>query len=231
MLDTKVTHIFFDLGETLFQPLPEKVAQENLMAVAQLDSSVESNARVIQVFDQVKRRVAEEFRSRSYYDHKELVRESCRRAFLDLKMRNADELAAIYCEKQRQAVIELLTPQPDCQDVLLELHANGYAIAIVSNIDNDWIDPLAEKWRLAEHVGLILSSETARSCKPDSKIFFEACRRLDCEPSKVLFVGDSEENDIVGAKRLGMFTARFDTSGTSPTQANVSIANLTELVT
>lgn len=231
MLDSNVTHIFFDLGETLFQPLPEQVAQENLISVAQSDSSHESNARIIQVFDHVKRKVADEFRSRSFYYHGEFVRESCRRAFRELKIRNADELAAIYCEKQRKAVIELLTPQPECWDVLNDLHASGYVIAIISNIDNDWIEPLAEKWNLAEHVSLILSSETARSCKPDSGIFLEACRKLDCDPSQVVFVGDSEENDIAGAKRLGMFTARFDTSGTSPTQANRSISNLTELLT
>jgi len=42
--------------------------------------------------------------------------------------------------------------------------------------------------------------------KPDPRIFREACRRLGCEPSQVLHVGDDLELDVLAARSAGLQT-------------------------
>ncbi len=41
-------------------------------------------------------------------------------------------------------------------------------------------------------------------CKPNPRIFQMACERLEVEPREVLMIGDNLEQDIQGARALGM---------------------------
>ena len=47
-------------------------------------------------------------------------------------------------------------------------------------------------------------SEAAGCKKPDPRIFQLACDELGVAPGDCWFVGDHPENDILGARRLGM---------------------------
>ena len=61
-----------------------------------------------------------------------------------------------------------------------------------------------------EHlVDFSLSSEAARSCKPDRQIFEIAKRKMGLNKSELLFVGDSIEHDIFGSKRYGIQNVFF----------------------
>lgn len=71
--------------------------------------------------------------------------------------------------------------------------------------------------------------------KPDPEIFLEACRRIGVRPEKVLMVGDSWENDLLGARRVGMPVVACDRLGRiSEEQARAAgiprIRNLIELL-
>ena len=222
--------MFFDLGETLFKPLPEQVSVDNLLQVAKSASVDAPSEQIVELFKSTKEEVSEELRGESFYYHRDFVREACRRTFRALLNTDANELAHTYFEIQSISVINLLEPRSDCLSVLQALRNDGSVTAIVSNIDNDWLFPLVDKWQLGRKTDLILSSETAKSCKPHSKIFLDACSYLDCEPSDVLFVGDSEENDVGGAKILGMKTARLNIEGKSQTQADLHIKSLSDLL-
>jgi putative hydrolase of the HAD superfamily len=63
---------------------------------------------------------------------------------------------------------------------------------------------MLELTQLEPHFHSILSSEQAQSCKPDPAIFTEALRRAGCVPGEALFVGDSLQQDIAGANRVGL---------------------------
>ncbi|WP_100444321.1 HAD family hydrolase [Glycomyces xiaoerkulensis] len=88
----------------------------------------------------------------------------------------------------------------DTLATLVALKAQGYPIALVSNIGFDarpvlrhlGIDRFIDAWVLSYEVGF---------CKPDEKIFYAACHALDVEPSRVLMVGDSVAD--AGAGRIG----------------------------
>ncbi len=59
----------------------------------------------------------------------------------------------------------------------------------------------------------MVSSESARSYKPNPEIFLEALAQFECEPSEAIYVGDSQEDDIVGAKGVGMQVAWLNRTG------------------
>jgi putative hydrolase of the HAD superfamily len=67
--------------------------------------------------------------------------------------------------------------------------------------------------------------------KPEPAPFREAARLLDIDPKRVVFVGDSEECDIEGAKRVGMRTVRITAwaPSTGPTNADAVIHSLSQL--
>jgi len=52
----------------------------------------------------------------------------------------------------------------------------------------------------------VMTSEIAKAYKPNPKIFLEALKLLRCNSKEVLFVGDSQQDDIVGAKNVGLST-------------------------
>ena len=61
-----------------------------------------------------------------------------------------------------------------------------------------------------EHV--VVSSEVGAD-KPSPKIFTNALERFGVEPSDVVFVGDSPEEDWAGAERAGMQVFRLQRPG------------------
>jgi putative hydrolase of the HAD superfamily len=99
----------------------------------------------------------------------------------------------------------------DTTHALLEtLRERGYKLALVSNA----FDPpellhhdlaalgVAERLDTA-----IFSSELGRR-KPDPVIFREALSRIEVEPARALFVGDTIATDIAGAAAVGMRTCQ-----------------------
>src|SRR5262249_8435669 len=89
-------------------------------------------------------------------------------------------------------------------DTLTELRRRGLHLGIVSNIDQDQLEHLIDLAQLRRYFDSLLSSEHARSCKPDSAIYEEALRRAGCAAEEALFVGDTLLQDIAGANRMGM---------------------------
>ena len=89
---------------------------------------------------------------------------------------------------------------PEVKDVLSDLKEN-YVLGILSNTDDETL------FSAVKHTGLemnyILTSEQAKSYKPNTDIFLRACNDLGLNKDKVVYVGNSL-NDIVGAKKAGL---------------------------
>ena len=60
---------------------------------------------------------------------------------------------------------------------------------------------------------VVVSSESARCYKPNPDIFFSAFEALGADPDQTLYVGDSQEDDIVGARRAGISVAWLNRDG------------------
>ena len=223
--------VLFDLGDTLFEPLPREYGQRNLLTFARQVDVTEPDEAVIETFAEAKRIVAHHFAQRAFYTHREFIATAFR-SCCDALGKNGSSTADAYATAQRDSVVEHLSPRTDCFATLDELNRRGHRLGIVSNIDDDWLTPLIDRWQLGERVDAILSSESAHSCKPDQRIFHLACEQHDCTPDQVVFIGDDEINDIHGANHAGMTSVlyRDPTKHAATTLADYSIHQLSDVL-
>jgi putative hydrolase of the HAD superfamily len=116
------------------------------------------------------------------------------------------ELAAHFLRPEAWSVY------PDVAPALAELRAGGYALAIVSNWDST-LGQLLDVHGLSESFSAILISAVEKSAKPHAEIFHRACGRLGLRAEEALHVGDSLEEDYVGARTAGLSALLLDREG------------------
>ncbi len=86
-------------------------------------------------------------------------------------------------------------------EVLEVLNALGsIRTAVVSNADQEHL----AAWTFILPVEFILVSEAARAYKPDPVVFRRALAQFGLQPDDVLHVGDSDVDDVMGAKAAGL---------------------------
>jgi 2-haloalkanoic acid dehalogenase type II len=83
--------------------------------------------------------------------------------------------------------------------------------AIVSNADHEHL----AAWTFTLPVQFILISETVRAYKPHPLVFQRALEQLGLPPHDVLHVGDSDVDDVKGAKAAGLRVAWVNRDGRS----------------
>src|SRR2546421_5682406 len=89
----------------------------------------------------------------------------------------------------------------DVLPVLADLRARGLKLGLVSNTGRD-LDEFVRHHGL--DVDAAVSSGIHGKTKPHPTIFQAALRRLEVEPAAAVMVGDSIEDDVEGAKAVGM---------------------------
>lgn len=99
-----------------------------------------------------------------------------------------------------------MSPMPLAHEVLARARARGLALAAVSNtvFTGRTMLRALEAAGLAAPLSFLLSSAELPFAKPDVRIFRLACVRLGVHPERTWFVGDSWENDVVGASAAGL---------------------------
>ena len=93
--------------------------------------------------------------------------------------------------------------EPETLETLDALTRAGLRTAVISNADGR----VAEYLTNAGLEGLfefILDSQLVGIEKPDPRIFHMACERLDVAPEETVYVGDTYEVDVVGARTAGL---------------------------
>ena len=93
---------------------------------------------------------------------------------------------------------------PDAHETLQRLDARGLRLGLLSNADEDFLHSVLSRVRL--RFSAIQSSESLRAYKPNRAAFEAICQRLNCEPSQVLYVGDSLATDVQGAGNASLRT-------------------------
>jgi 2-haloalkanoic acid dehalogenase type II len=109
-----------------------------------------------------------------------------------------------------------------------------YRIGILSNADDDFLTACLEKNGLHTEFEVIVTSESAGVYKPHEDIFHSFCEAAGMARHEVLYVGDSQSADILGAKNAGMPVAWVNRDG-SPLREGVpqpdhEIASLSDLL-
>lgn len=142
-------------------------------------------------------------------------------------------LSGFFCSRY----LTSLRPYDDVT-VLEELRA--YHVGIITNGAHDeHTDSQLSKVRhlgLSERIQSLTISGEIGVRKPKVEIFQVACERASTSPKEALFVGDTVENDIVGANRAGMTSVFINreldvlTPKTADEQPDYSISNLHDVL-
>lgn len=230
MSSLEISTVMFDLGDTLFEPLNSSLIGKNLETVAYSVKLNKGTPDLLSEFRITRNQIEHEFSASNstFYLHRQFIAKVLTSMFESFGHALEDEVIEQFCDSQRNAVVENLRPRKDCARTLARLRDLDYKLAIVSNIDDEWLEPISKLWKLDRMVDEILSSEQARSCKPHSSIFLQACRMVGVLPHEVIFVGDSYVNDVTGSKNVGMHPIWFATGGTNPSH-DESIKSIREL--
>lgn len=78
-------------------------------------------------------------------------------------------------------------------------------MGLVSNAKSDWaVRAILEKNDITKYFGSVITSASLRIRKPRPEIFTRTLSDLAVKPFDTVFVGDSLEADISGARRVGM---------------------------
>ena len=110
----------------------------------------------------------------------------------------------------------------DALPVMAELRRYGLKLGLVSNGARD-IDEFVAHHRL--EVDAAVGSRDHGKVKPDPTIFRAALERLAVEPEETAMVGDSPEDDVAGARAVGIRAFLLDRDGRYP-DAGERIPNL-----
>jgi putative hydrolase of the HAD superfamily len=134
-----------------------------------------------------------------------------------------DELTEVLLDALR------FTPYPDAAPTLAALRVAGTRLAVVSNWDCSLPSALAEVG-LAAAVDAVIVSAVVGAQKPDPRIFAAALEELRCAPEEGLFVGDSIDTDVAGARAAGLRSLLLDRSATPAQDGFERIFSLADLV-
>jgi 2-haloalkanoic acid dehalogenase type II len=197
--------VLFDFGGTLFDY--ETVApgeRESIVALVRWAGSGEDARTILRAYRASLKNVFYQYLPQPYYLHRDMFRDALLGMAESLGVTLTDEQYARYRALQWERRARDFILREGVRETLDDLRSRGLHIGMVSNIDDDQLAHMLELAQLEPHFDSILSSEAAQSCKPDPSIFHEALRRAGCPPQEALFVGDSLQQDIAGANRVGL---------------------------
>jgi putative hydrolase of the HAD superfamily len=101
----------------------------------------------------------------------------------------------------------------DARPALAALRAQGLKLGLLSNTERDLAAFVAHH-RL--EVDAVLTSRLHGKTKPHEAIFLRMLELLDVQPTDAVMVGDTIEDDVEGAKAVGMRAILIDREGLYP---------------
>lgn len=193
ILDGKIEAITFDVGGTLIEPFP---------SVGHVYSQVAAGHGVQITPEVLNTRFAAAWKARKNFGHSmrdwsDLVDAT----FFGLVNRPPsqtffDELFYEFAKPTAWQIFDDVVP------CLQQLQKRKIRLAVVSNWD-ERLRPLLDALNLAGFFETTIVSIEVGTPKPDRKIFITAAQQLNLEPSRILHIGDSPNEDVNGARAAG----------------------------
>ena len=200
-----VRAVVFDFGGTLFDYDTLATGERDVLIALARWAGIKADARDIRrTYRTALKRVFYDYLSRPYYLHRDLFDEVLHSLAKEYGVTLSDELLSRYRVAQFERRAQDFVLRDGVRETLRELRRHGLHLGIVSNVDDDQFTHMMELSHLEPYFDSLLTSQQAHSCKPDLGIFRQALDRAGCEPHEAFFVGDSLQQDIAGANRLGL---------------------------
>lgn len=114
------------------------------------------------------------------------------------------------------------------------LKRRKYNIILVSDTNYSYgesIRKILESDGILGYFDCLIFSDETNLRKPNPKIFQFICKRFNVTPNQCLFIGDSEEKDIIGPKNQGFYTAKKcnNENFMSPSKCNIKFTSFSDL--
>ncbi|MFQ5708501.1 MAG: YjjG family noncanonical pyrimidine nucleotidase [bacterium] len=198
--DDKIKFIYFDLDDTLFDHTrSEQMALKSLFqSMPQTFASIDQ-ASFLRTYKRINGELWTQMAEGkiSAQQLKRLRFELTFKAF-DVGCTNADEISRRYLEVYSQMDFVL----PNTTETLQYLNSK-YELGILSNGFEGIQETKLRNTKLGSYFLVKIFSGNVGAMKPDPRIFSAATQATNVRPAGIVYVGDSYENDIVGAKAAG----------------------------
>lgn len=121
---------------------------------------------------------------------------------LGVGARDVDTCARLFF----QEAVQGLVVYDDARALLASLRFRGYRVGVVTNaiFPSVLFGPKVNELGLAGYIDSFVSSADVGVAKPNPGPFLRALAELKVDPQDALFVGDTAETDIAGARAAGM---------------------------
>ena len=200
----KYQAIIFDVGSTLLEIVqdPNELAAQSIAHLGTMSATAYSAAI---------RQVAQEWRDAggnpevadlpsTWVDHN-------LRALIRLGFPGDVPAAAQIIEET--FLTDGLAVYPDVFEILSTLRDQRYKLGIISN----WpatLETTLQRSGLRDYFSVVVGSGTVGYSKPHPQIFKIAAERMKIDPRDALYIGDSMEHDVAGARGVGMDVVLLD---------------------
>jgi HAD superfamily hydrolase (TIGR01509 family) len=232
-----IAAVFFDFAGTLFNDRDLRVVHLRQLQFVARAAGIEASDRELRAAYRQGMGVA--YRAvavRPAYLHRELFAAAFSATAGALGGEIDEATAQEAVTRQHQATIEHAVVRPDAIETLTALQRANIHVQIVSNIDDEQLDPMLDRLELWTVIDAATSSESAASCKPEAAIYRLAMSKAGVEAAQSLFVGDSLGHDVFGPAAIGMRTAWLapkpgaDSGGIRPDWVIDSLGEVLEIV-
>lgn len=131
-----------------------------------------------------------------------------------------------------------LSLYPDAEETLQALRARGIKTGLITDGLAKVQHSKAKALGLDERMDFLLMTDDIGTKKPDEKVYKTCLSALGVDAKEAIYIGDNPEKDFIGARALGMKTARIvrplgmcvgKVEGPEK-EADVTIFSLTELL-
>jgi putative hydrolase of the HAD superfamily len=119
------------------------------------------------------------------------------------------------CAIREDYVRHCLVPRDGAIETLKQLREDGYLVGLITVCTED-VELL---WPESEFAGLFdaeVFSNAVGLSKPDPQIYLHCCELLGVVPAEAVFVGDGANDELEGARRVGMEAILIHKSGEDP---------------
>ena len=208
-MTAKLRTVFFDIDDTLFDRNRAQRGILHLIIRELRDVFVGiDEKRIVDAFLESDRVTTQEYETGISTDGLRTRRSKLFLSFLGLSEGYADKITAMYVNLYPTVD----APVRDAKSVI-ETLAGRFQLGVISNGLPDVQYRKLETLDIKHLFDCIVLSEELGIRKPDPELFWHATSMLGREPEECLYVGDSYDDDVVGAKRAGMKACWFNPHG------------------
>jgi putative hydrolase of the HAD superfamily len=122
-----------------------------------------------------------------------------------------DDICEIRLDYNRRSLV----PRQGVVETLQELRRRGYLLGLIT-VCSEEVEQLFPDTELAGLFDAEVFSNAVRLAKPDPRIYLHCCELLGVEPHEAVFVGDGANDELEGARRVGMDAILIHRDGEDP---------------